>query len=193
SRVYEHYLKPKIVKGPNGTIMHRFICKTYPSKHVDRADYEDSTGNLKRHADLCDPDDTPEAEAITAFAHGSTYLPARLRFLLAMWCAARHRPFAVVDDPEFKTILRMLYGKVELPSRVTVSRDVQRIVEETKTSLMKRFETLTGVNASAQNLKGKVHLCVDGWTSPNVISFLGVTAHWHEDAEIRHVILDFIR
>ena len=44
-----------------------------------------------------------------------------------------------------------------------------------------------------QTLLGRVHMCVDGWTSPNVISFLGVTAHWHKDGKIHHIILDFIQ
>ena len=57
-----------------------------------------------------------------------------------MWCASRHRPFAIVEDPEFKAILHMLYGRVNVPSRVTVSRDVQHIVDETMTRLIDRFE-----------------------------------------------------
>ena len=44
-----------------------------------------------------------------------------------------------------------------------------------------------------QNIPGKIHICVDGWTSPNVISFLGVTAHWHEGGKVKHIILDFIK
>ncbi|RPD53481.1 hypothetical protein L226DRAFT_443646, partial [Lentinus tigrinus ALCF2SS1-7] len=76
---------------------------------------------------------------------------------LAMWCSTRHRPFAAVEDPEFREILRMLYAKVEVPSRFTVSRDIQTILDETTARLLQRFE----------NFKGKIHLCVDGWTSPN--------------------------
>ena len=34
----------------------------------------------------------------------------------------------------------MLYGKVNVPSRVTVSRDVQNIVDETTARLIDRFE-----------------------------------------------------
>ena len=74
----------------------------YPSRHVDRTDYEDSTGNLRRHVLACDPDETPENEMITSYAQGVTYSAPRVRFLLAMWCARRHRPFAIVDDPEFR-------------------------------------------------------------------------------------------
>ncbi|PIL25427.1 hypothetical protein GSI_13317 [Ganoderma sinense ZZ0214-1] len=40
---------------------------------------------------------------------------------------------------------------------------------------------------------GRVHLSVDGWTSPNVFSFLGITAHWIQNGELRHIILDFIK
>ena len=34
---------------------------------------------------------------------------------------------------------------------------------------------------------------MDGWTSPNFISFLGVTAHWVVGAQLQNVTLDFIR
>ncbi|TBU31223.1 hypothetical protein BD311DRAFT_624230, partial [Dichomitus squalens] len=68
SDVYRHFLEPKIIKGPNGGHIHRFVCKKHPSKHVDRMEYQESTGNLSRHAKACDPDDSPETELITAYA-----------------------------------------------------------------------------------------------------------------------------
>ncbi|KIM75183.1 hypothetical protein PILCRDRAFT_47678, partial [Piloderma croceum F 1598] len=40
---------------------------------------------------------------------------------------------------------------------------------------------------------GKLHLCADGWTSPNVISFIGLTVHWAEDGHIQSTILDFVK
>ncbi|OJT13582.1 hypothetical protein TRAPUB_9870 [Trametes pubescens] len=183
SSVYKHFEEPKIIQGPNGVIIHRFVCRKNPSKHIDRVDYEESTGNLTRHRSLCEPDDIPEVAMITAYARGTAYSPARVRYLLAMWCARRHRPFTIVDDPEFQELLCMLYAKVELPSRVTLSRDVQMITLDGKIRVI----------AFLSSLPGKIHICVDGWTSPNVLSFLGVTAHWHRDGAIEHIILDFIR
>ncbi|KAL1945891.1 hypothetical protein VTO73DRAFT_1893 [Trametes versicolor] len=183
SDVYKHFMKPKIIQTPQGGVVHRFVCQKYPSKHVDRADYEESTSNLTRHRGLCDPDDTPEVEMITAYARGTAYSPARVRYLIVMWCARRHRPFTIVDDPEFQELMCMLYAKVELPSRVTVSRDVQMIMLDGKIRVI----------AFLSSLPCKIHICVDGWTSPNIMSFLGVTAHWHHDGEIEHIILDFIR
>ncbi|OJT06793.1 hypothetical protein TRAPUB_2358 [Trametes pubescens] len=183
---YDHYLAPAVVlpAQPGGRIMHKFVCKFHPSKAVLRADYEDSTTNLKRHAELCDPPETPATEMITAYASGVSYSPSRMRYLIAMWCARRHRPFSIVEDEEFREILHMLYPKVSLPSRFTVSRDIQMIVEDSRDRVK---ELLTN------DIKNKVHLCVDGWTSPNVISFLGITAHWYQDGEIQHIILDFIK
>lgn len=78
-------------------------------------------------------------ELITAYAQGVTYSPGRLRLMLALWCARRHRPYAIVDDPEFHAILQMLYAKVELPSRHSVSRDVQTVFERTRGRLISLF------------------------------------------------------
>lgn len=47
-----------------------------------------------------------------------------MRYLAALWCARRHRPYAIVEDPELVAIFQMLYSKVELPSRFSISRDV---------------------------------------------------------------------
>jgi hypothetical protein len=46
---------------------------------------------------------------------------------IALWVARRHRPFTIVEDDELIDIFTDLNNKVEVPSRVTVSRDVQEI------------------------------------------------------------------
>ncbi|KAI1791362.1 hypothetical protein LXA43DRAFT_860282, partial [Ganoderma leucocontextum] len=179
SPVYKHFAEPIIVKAPNGAVIHRFTCKKHPSKHVDRMEYQESTGNLSRHVKTCDPDDTPETEMITAYANGAQYSAGRMRYLIMMWVARRHRSFQIVEDPEFWEIVRMLYAKAQLPSRVTVSRDIQDVH-----SLSKENYHIHVLTCVSQELPGKIHVAVDGWTSPNVVSFLGVTAHWHDNGEI---------
>lgn len=94
---------------------------------MTRERYEDSTANLTRHVKGCDPSDDSATQKIVAYANGSTYSPAKLRFLLAMWCARRHRPFLIIEDPELGENFHMLYGRIKLPSRVTISRDVREI------------------------------------------------------------------
>jgi hypothetical protein len=50
-----------------------------------------------------------------------------MRYLIAMWCARRHRPFNIVEDDELNEIFHMLYARVEVPHPTTVSRDVKEI------------------------------------------------------------------
>lgn len=146
-------------------------------------DYDESTSNLNRHFKSCEGKKAPEGQTIDDYAHGIKYSATRVRYLLTLWCARRHRPFTIMEDPEFRELLRMLYPKVKVPSRKTVSRDVRKIVVDGRER----------VQAKLLSHPGKLHICVDGWTSPNVIAFLGVTVHWQEVHEIQHLILDFIK
>ncbi|KAI1787521.1 hypothetical protein LXA43DRAFT_857178, partial [Ganoderma leucocontextum] len=168
SPAYQHFKFPVVVTDEDEVVYHRFVCKDHPSIYLDRIAHEDSTSNLLRHVRTCEPPETPESETLTAFTAGATYSKAKFRFLLALWCTRRHRPFSVVEDPEFRRVIRMLYRRAEIPSRISVSRDIQHLLEHSRGHLI----------AQLVSLPGKIHLCVDGWTSPNFMSFLGVTAHW---------------
>ena len=46
---------------------------------------------------------------------------------IAIWVACRHRPFAIVDNDELVDIFMDLNNKVQVPSSITVSRDVKEI------------------------------------------------------------------
>ena len=100
-----------------------------------------------------------------------------------MWVAEGHRPFAVVEDPQLLLLFRILYAKVKDPSASTVSRDMREIYAITRKHVGK-------ILASHD---GHLHLCLDGWTSPNVFSFLGVTVHRVLDGKANSFVLDFIR
>ena len=96
---------------------------------------DDSTSNLPKHISTCDLTKAHETETIIAYANGHTYTPARMRYLLAKWVSRRFRPFAIVEDPELIAIFQMLYGRAQIPSASTVSRDVKEIFELTKISV----------------------------------------------------------
>lgn len=108
-----------------------------PSVIMRRQRYEDSTSNLGRHVESCNPSQRPAAEMISAYANGTTYSASRFRYLLAMWCARRHRPFLIVQDDELQEIFRMLYSRVDIPSRFTISRDVREMFELSKANVIK--------------------------------------------------------
>jgi hypothetical protein len=44
-----------------------------------------------------------------------------------------------------------------------------------------------------QSVKQRLHLTLDGWTSPNVFSFLGVTVVYFEEGKLSGFVPDFVR
>lgn len=123
-----------------------------------RADYEDSTGNLNRHVGACVPTRTAETDVITAYTAGTEYSYARMRFLTAMWCARRHRPYIAVEDPEFIQMLKMLYGRVEIPTRMTVSRDVRLILTDSMARVVMMFKVSVMHGSSLAMLMSTIRL-----------------------------------
>ncbi|KAK7693998.1 hypothetical protein QCA50_003574 [Cerrena zonata] len=63
-----------------------------------------------------------------------------------------------------------------------VSRDVQVIFKIAKVHVAKYLQEHTG----------RLHICIDGWTSPNVISFLGITVQRVVNGRMEAFVLDFI-
>ena len=175
------------------------------SVFLDCIIHKDSTSNLLHHIHVCSLlDETPEVQTIVSFAAGSTYSEAHFRYSLVVWITCHHCPFSVVKDPKLCALMRMLYGCVEIPSWLTVGWDMQLIMQDAKRALTTHLQvcacyfrwvvcTVLILTISLQSLPGKIHLCVDGWTSPNFISFLGVTVHWVTGAMLQNVILDFIK
>ncbi|KDQ09809.1 hypothetical protein BOTBODRAFT_92513, partial [Botryobasidium botryosum FD-172 SS1] len=43
-----------------------------------------------------------------------------------------------------------------------------------------------------KTITGKIHVGVDGWSSPNTISFLGIMLHFFHEGRMQKLILDFI-
>ncbi len=77
----------------------------------------------------------------------------------------------------------MLYGKVDIPSAVTASRDVKEVFYFAK-DVVARY---------LQGQRSAIHVMFDGWTSPNVISFLGVVVCFEEKGELQSLLLDYVR
>lgn len=187
---------PAILHFPNGDVKYQFKCK-YSKSVMDliffilflistfsytitRICHDNATTNLLRHIKHCT---MAPARAVPSASSGSTYDSAKFRYLILKWIIRSHRPFSVVSDPELKAAFFMLNPKVEVPSRSTVSRDIQSIFSLTKVNVAKRL----------QNNPGMLHVGIDGWTAPNVFCFLGVTIHFIEDGHNQSLILDFIK
>ncbi len=80
-------------------------------------------------------------------------------------------------------MFKMLYSPVEVPSASTVSRDVKEVWTVSKSE----------VAAFLQRLKGAIHIAFDGWTAPNVLSYLGVVVLFENQGVLVSLLLDFVR
>jgi hypothetical protein len=118
---------------------------------------------------------------------------------LALWVSRRHRPFAIVEDDKLIDIFMDLNNKVEVPSRSTVSRDVKEIFHISRARVASMLQVCHVhhyhhfLTKRPQAYPGKVHICLDGWTSPQVIAFIGATVHWVVNGRMQSLILDFIK
>ncbi|KAI1793589.1 hypothetical protein LXA43DRAFT_1059924 [Ganoderma leucocontextum] len=127
--VYKHFRAPVLFTRPNGSITIHFVCDRSPSKH-------------NHHVGKCKPAKTGNTELIFKYAQGANYSYTRVYFLLAMWITHHHHPFTIVEDPEFQELLRMLYGRVKISSRVMVSRDLKEIIEDSHEKVKEKLQVL---------------------------------------------------
>lgn len=92
----------------------------------------------------------------------------------------RYYPFDIVEDEEFKNLLKMLNGGYALPSRKTVSNTMIPNLYH---------QTYEKVQVLMRNCFA-VCLTTDGWTSVKNESYMGITAHFiNEDALLQSICL----
>lgn len=77
-------------------------------------------------------------------------------------------------------ILTMLNTHVILPSHQTVARDIKRVYSISKKA----------VRQVIADTPGCTHEMLDGWSSPNVLSILGLTTTFMHNDEMKTIVLD---
>lgn len=82
----------------------------------------------------------PGQGTITDFASGHHYSAAQFQYLLAIWCAWQHHPHRIVCDPKLVKLFKMLYAKVDIPSPLTISRDIQEMYTITKAKVAESLQ-----------------------------------------------------
>jgi len=102
---------------------------------------------------------------------------------VAAWSARYARPHGIIEDNELREIFVMLYSAVDLHSRQTVVRDISDMYQRSRTAIATHL----------QSVKQRLHIALDGWTSPNVFSFLGVTVRYCENGKLHGFVLDFVK
>ncbi|CAB4410083.1 unnamed protein product [Rhizophagus irregularis] len=101
---------------------------------------------------------------------------------LVYWIIVDDQPFTVVQNTFFQKMITRLNPEAIIPSSDTIHNDIIKNFEDEKEFLKKKL----------QELSGKVSLTLDGWTSKNQISFLGITINWiANDWKLNSTVLDF--
>ncbi|GBB95627.1 hypothetical protein RclHR1_02580010 [Rhizophagus clarus] len=101
---------------------------------------------------------------------------------LVHWIIVDDQPFTVVQNIFFQKMIKRLNSNAIIPSSDTIHNDIIKIFNDEKEFLKNKL----------QKLSGKISLTLDGWTSKNQISFLGITIHWiTDDWKFNSTVLDF--
>ncbi|GAB2290914.1 hypothetical protein Dimus_038130 [Dionaea muscipula] len=87
---------------------------------------------------------------------------------LVEWIVCDELPFMLVQSEKFKNFCKRMEPKFEVPSRVTIARDMFKLFKVQKEKL--KMELKASV--------GRISLTTDMWTSSNNASYMCVTAHF---------------
>ena len=108
------------------------------------------------------------------------------------------RPFSVVEDEGFKTLMKTGRPDYQLPSRRTVARDVRQVFKQTRKRIAKTLQVSdvakgkTAVDKCQQEHDGALSFATDAWTSPNHRAYIAVTVHFEQDGIPICLLLDIV-
>lgn len=114
------------------------------------------------------------------------------------WVAQSLRPFSVVRDPGFLSLMKTGRPGYYVPSPSTVSRDVKTVFARTRVriaQLLRVSKTISFMHESLtrmQDYDGKLSFATDAWTSPNHRAFIAITVHLEVDGQPLRLLLDLV-
>ena len=129
------------------------------------------------------------------------YSPAAHQALIALQCVVSKWPFNSVSDPFYAQEVQMLCPGTKLSSPSTVSCDILAMYENGLKIVKWYFSVSLDILCDTtpdpldRELAGAVHLVIDGWTSPQMASYLGIVVMWFSGGMLHHwnlEILEFI-
>ena len=177
SKVWDHFEKIQI-KNSNGVITSEKSICNYCKKDFAGGS-KNGTSHLTRHLSSCllrgqtDIRQTMLSQsASTGTLSTFSYEPESARKAIVRWIVIRNLPFVLVDDAEFERMLQSGFNpSFRKFSRQTCQRDVIKYYVQEKNNLIAYFG----------NLKSKICLTSDIWTSCQQLGYLCITAHFIDD------------
>lgn len=119
---------------------------------------------------------------------------------IVKWVAQSMRPFSIVEDEGFKTLMKTGRPNHYIPKRRTVARDVRYVFKKTKKRIAKilRVSVILPKNdidltQTYQEHQGALSFATDAWTSPNHTPYVAITVHMEEKGVPVSLLLDIVR
>jgi len=182
-------------KRPRSSVWEHFtVCEDQPDKvrcshcpkHKTYAYKNGGTTNLQKHLDSMHKFQLGKRDAkqrtLDDCSTAVVFSKQLFEEYLIDWILLNNQPFSEVDSEPLKRLLGLL-KPVDIMSSTTLKR---RIID--------RFNSkLCEMRGIFEKLDSKVSFTTDCWTSPNNISFMGITAHYIDnDWTLQSVTLDFL-
>ena len=99
---------------------------------------------------------------------GDRYVYKIITKRLAVFVGATNMPNSIVENPEFRALLKACDPRYPLPERAAVGKEIDLVLAEVKGKIQ---DSLSSTN--------KINLCADIWTKKGMSSsYLGVSAHF---------------
>jgi hypothetical protein len=90
-------------------------------------------------------------------------------------------PFRIADSIQFRRLVHMLRPTADVPSPVTLRRDLKLRAEREREKIKTELATAN-----------KISLALDAWTSPNHLSFLAIVAYFiTSDWKYKNILIGF--
>jgi hypothetical protein len=101
---------------------------------------------------------------------------------IVRWVSESLRPFNIVNDRGFQSLMKTGRPSYALPSPTTVSRDVKLVFAKTRERIARMLGTY----------EGRLSFGTDAWTSPNHRAYIAITVHLEKEGRPFSMILDVI-
>jgi hypothetical protein len=101
---------------------------------------------------------------------------------IVRWVAENMRPFKIVSDRRFQSLMKTGRPEYYIPSPSTVSQDVKLVFKNARSWMAKML----------QEHEGALSFATDAWTLPNHKAFIAITVHFEVQGVPVCLILDMI-
>lgn len=111
---------------------------------------------------------------------------SKLRSLLLNFITKNNLCFRLIDQPDFADLIQY-FGKVTLPSRRVLARDLETVFNNSRLIIKERLQ-------NHLQHQGRVSLTTDCWSAHNRKEFMAITVHYidHDTWKNTNFVLDVI-